>query len=112
MKWWTSTETQVRFGQELESILGPAPYTSNLEAVSQLPWTVEEYQLLEEQRSWAKGVPNVPGAYMVGRHLDNAFRRVIYYNEPARDTLLDYNRVINEEITVKREEFDLEVLAP
>lgn len=114
VKWWTSTETQVRFGQELESILGPAArYASaNLEAVSQLPWTVEEYQLLEEQRSWAKGVPNVPGAYMVGRHLDNAFRRVIYYNEPARDTLLDYNRVINEEITVKREEFDLEVLAP
>lgn len=113
LKWWTSTETQVRFGQELESILGPAArYASaNLEAVSQLPWTVEEYNLLEEQRAWAKGVPNVPGAYMVGRHLDNAFRRVVYYNEPARDTLLDYNRIMNEEIAIKRQEFGLDVLA-
>lgn len=111
LKWWTSTETQVRFGRELESLMGPAArYASaNLEAVRELPWTVEEYDLLEEQRSWVKGVPNVPGAYMVGRHLDNAFRRVIYYNEPARDTLLDYNRVMNEEITIKRMEFGLEV---
>ena len=109
LKWWTSTETQVRFGQELESLMGPAARyaTANLEAVRQLPWTVEEYRLLEEQRSWAKGVPNVPGAYMVGRHLDNAFRRVFYSNEPARDTLLDYNRVMNEEISLKRAEFGI-----
>ena len=71
---------------------------------------MEEYQLLEEQRSWAK-VYRMCLERTWGRHLDIAFRRVIYYNEPARDTL-DYNRVINEEITVKREEFDLEVLAP
>ncbi len=111
LKWWTSAETQARFGRELESLMGPAArYASaNLEAVRELPWTVDEYQLLEEQRSWAKGVPNVPGAYMVGRHLDNAFRRVIYYNEPARDTLLDYNRVMNDEIRLKRLEFGLEV---
>ncbi|MDI9412986.1 MAG: ABC transporter substrate-binding protein, partial [Bacillota bacterium] len=109
LKWWTSTETQVRFGQELESLMGPAArYASaNLEAVRQLPWTVEEYRMLEEQRSWARGVPNVPGAYMVGRHLDNAFRRVFYFNEPARDTLLDYNRVMNEEIALKRAEFGI-----
>ena len=24
MKWWTSTETQVQFGREMEGILGPA----------------------------------------------------------------------------------------
>lgn len=110
MKWWTSTETQTRFGRELESLMGPAARypTANLAAVQQLPWTIAEYELLEEQRAWAKGVPNVPGAYMVGRHLDNAFRRIVYYHEPARETLLNYNRVMNEEIRLKRSEFGLE----
>jgi|GEM_PF-2972147 len=45
---------------------------------------------------------------MVGRHLDNAFRKVIYSHEPPRETLLEYNRKINKEISNKRREFGLE----
>ena len=30
------------------------------------------------------GVPEVPGGYMIGRYLDNAFRQVVYNNKPAR----------------------------
>ena len=45
---------------------------------------------------------------MVGRHLDNAFRKVIYSHEPPRETLLAYNRKINKEIRNKRLEFGLE----
>lgn len=110
LKWWTDTETQVRYGRELESIMGPAARyrAANLEAAPLLPWTVEEYALIEAQRKWAKGVPNVPGSYMVGRHIDNAFRRVSFDHWPARETLSDYNRTMNEEIELKRREFGLE----
>ncbi|HOO30847.1 MAG TPA: extracellular solute-binding protein [Bacillota bacterium] len=111
VKWWTSTETQVRFGREMESLMGPsARYPSaNVDAVQELPWKSDECQMLMEQWEWVRGIPEVPGGYMVGRHLDNAFRRVVYHHEPPREVLLDYNRMINEEITMKRLEFGLPV---
>ena len=110
LKWWTSTETQVRYGKELESLMGPAARyaTANVEALRSLPWTVEELRKLDEQWQYVKGVPEVPGGYMTGRHLDNAFRKVVYQKREARKTLLDYVRVMNEELEIKRQEFGLE----
>ena len=124
ISWWTSTEIQVRYGRELESLLGPsARYpTANVEALRQLPWSVEEYEKLYAQWEAVRGVPEVPGGYMIGRHLDNAFRkvvyqqqdsrttfgRVVYQQQDPRKTLLDYVRTINEEIKVKRAEFGLD----
>lgn len=110
LKWWTSTETQVRYGRELESLLGPAARysTANVEALTSLPWTVDELRKLNEQWQYVKGVPEVPGGYMTGRHLDNAFRKVVYQKKEARKTLLDYVRVIDEELELKRKEFGLE----
>lgn len=109
LKWWTSTEVQTEFGRQIESVLGPAGRyaTANVEALAGLPWSVEEYNKLIAQWKWTRGVPEVPGGYMIGRYLDNAFRQVVYNNKPARDTLVDYNRLINEEITRKRIEFEL-----
>lgn len=111
LKWWTSTEVQMEFGRQIESIMGPAGRypTANVQALAGLPWSVEEYEKLITQWSWTRGVPEVPGGYMIGRYLDNAFRQVVYNNKPARDILADYNRLINEEITRKRVEFDLPV---
>ncbi|HLT00157.1 MAG TPA: extracellular solute-binding protein, partial [Acholeplasma sp.] len=110
MKWWTSTETQVRFGREMEGILGAAARfpTANVEAMKQLPWTVNELNKLLEQWDWVKGIPEVAGGYMTGRHLDNAFRLV--YNESAnpRETIYDYVQMINDEIQKKRREFGLD----
>jgi len=112
LKWWTSTETQVRYGREQESLLGPAARypTANVEALRQLAWTADEYQILYEQWQWVKAVPEVPGGYMIGRHLDNSFRKVVYQQQDPRKTLLDYKRVIDEEIRIKRIEFGLETL--
>lgn len=110
LKWWTSTEIQVQFGREMEGILGAAARypTANIEAMRQLPWTVSEYEKLEAQWEWVRGIPEVPGGYMTGRHLDNAFRLV--YNDSAnpRETIYDYTQIINDEITKKRREFGLE----
>jgi len=110
LKWWTSTDTQVRFGREMEGILGAAARypTANVEAMSRLPWTVEEYEKLEEQWNWVKGIPEVPGGYMTGRHLDNAFRLVLNESSNPRETIYDYVQVINEEIDKKRREFGLD----
>jgi ABC-type glycerol-3-phosphate transport system substrate-binding protein len=109
LKWWTSTETQIEFGRQIESVLGVAGRyaTANVEALAGLPWSVDEYERLMAQWRWIRGVPEVPGGYVIGRYLDNAFRQVVYNNKPARDVLVDYNRLINEEIERKRIEFGL-----
>lgn len=110
LKWWTSTDTQVRFGREMESLMGAAARyaTANIEAFKQLPWSVEERQALLEQWHWVEGVPAVVGGYYVNRQFDWLFRAVVLSNEPLRESILDYNRAINEEIARKREEFGLE----
>lgn len=110
MKWWTSAETQGRFGLEMESILGASAKqpTANMEAASKLPWSSKEYATLKESWENVKGVPEVPGSYYTSRNIDFAFTGV--YNKQLRpvDTLLTYIDEINRELTRKRVEFGLE----
>ncbi|QHW35010.1 extracellular solute-binding protein [Paenibacillus rhizovicinus] len=109
MKWWTSTDTQVRFGREMEGLMGAAARypTANTEALAELPWPVKDYRSLQEQWEWVQGIPEVPGGYYTGRQIDNAFRKVVNENANARETLYDYTRSINDEISLKRSEFKL-----
>ncbi len=110
MKWWTSEDVQVRFGQELESIMGAAARypTANVNAMQKIAWRVSDYKALTTQWKAVKGTPEVPGSYFVPRHIDNAFRRVVYYGEPSSEVLLDYTEKINREIESKRKEFKLD----
>jgi hypothetical protein len=82
--------------------------TANLEAFKQLAWGSEQMAVLEEQRSWTVGVPEVPGGYFVNRHIINAVRRILNEGQDTRETVLDYNITINEELIKKRKEFGLE----
>lgn len=111
MKWWTDKDTQVRYAREMESLMGAsARYpTANIQALQELPWPVKDYKALMEQWKWVKGIPEVPGGYFTPRHLDNAFRKTIYDSVDARETLLDYVQIINEEIDNKRKEFGLDI---
>ncbi|MDF2587507.1 MAG: hypothetical protein K0S41_1348 [Anaerocolumna sp.] len=110
LKWWASSDTQVRFGRELESVMGAsARYaTANKVAFDQLAWSRSNSETLKEQWEWVVGTPEVPGGYYTHRHIINAVRKVINKNEDARETLLDYARTINDELEKKRLEFGLE----
>ncbi|HHU61610.1 MAG TPA: extracellular solute-binding protein [Natronincola sp.] len=110
LKWWTSKETQVRFGQELEALIGAAARfaTANVEAMQELPWRIEERDQLNIQWDWVEGVPPVLGGYYVTRQFDWLFRAVVLQNEPIRESVLDYTREINNEIARKRAEFGYE----
>jgi ABC-type glycerol-3-phosphate transport system substrate-binding protein len=110
LKWWVGADTQVRFGQELESVMGAAARypTANYEAFTRLSWGAHEMAVLQEQRSWTMGTPEVPGGYYVSRHITNAVRRILNEGEDTRETLLDYSRTINDELIKKRKEFGLE----
>ncbi|MDR0273029.1 MAG: extracellular solute-binding protein [Clostridiales bacterium] len=110
LRWLTSTETQVRFAREMESILGEAARhpTANLEAFQRLPWSNAQLEVLNAQRDWVLGTPEMPGGYYVQRQLINVIRRVVNDNLDTRETLLDVNIVINRELISKRREFGLE----
>jgi ABC-type glycerol-3-phosphate transport system substrate-binding protein len=110
LKWWIGSDTQLRFGRELESIMGAAARypTANYEAFKQLSWGSEQMAVLDEQRSWTVGTPNVPGGYFVSRHVTNAVRRILNEGEDTRETMLDYAITINDELIKKRKEFGLE----
>lgn len=114
MKWWTDTDTQVSYSREMESLLGTsARYPSaNVEAMGQLPWSARDYNVLQAQAKWAKGVPEVPGSYYTPRHINNAFRAVCIKEDAdePRETILQYARIINDEIYDKRTEFGLPTL--
>jgi ABC-type glycerol-3-phosphate transport system substrate-binding protein len=111
MKWWTEEDTQVRFGREMEGILGAAARypTANINALEKLPWPVKDLNVLRAQWEKTIGIPEVPGGYFLGRHLDNALRRVINTGANPRDTLYEYANIVHNEITTKRREFNLDL---
>lgn len=109
MKWWAQPDTQVRFGREIEALLGSsARYaTANKDAFVQLSWSADDIAVLDEQWNQTVGIREVPGGYFTGRHITNAIRKVINDKDDARETIIDYSVTINDEIVKKRIEFGL-----
>ena len=109
MKWFTSTDVQVGYAREIESILGSAARhnTGTIDAFKELAWTNDELDVLMDQWENTVGIPEVPGGYYTGRNLENAFREVVNDDTPPRETLKDYIITINKEIDRKRAEFGL-----
>lgn len=110
MKWWTSSDTQVKYGREMEALQGPSARwpTANIDAMWKLPWSAKDAKSIREQWQWVKAVPEIPGGYYTGRNIDNAIRTVVIKGENPRETLLDYVKMINDEIILKRKEFGME----
>lgn len=110
LKWWTNTDSQYKFGKELESIMGVgARYnTANIEAFKRLPWTKIEKESLLSQMEHLSGIPQVPGGYLTDRSVQFAISKVYTTAKDARKVLLGYVDEINQEIRLKRKEFNLD----
>lgn len=110
LKWWTSAETQADYGIEIEALQGASARwaTANTEAFTRLPWAKRISTVIENQWDNVMGVPQVAGGYYTARSIDNAIRSVVNEKENTRETILDFAADIDEEITIKRKEFNLE----
>ena len=106
IKWFTSDEVQTDYGKQIEALMGPMGRfdTANLAALSQLPWSTEEYNKINEQMSQLKEIPIIPSSYAVTRHINNAFRMVVNDADEPRYTLMSYNDQIKSEIVRKYQE--------
>ncbi|MCR5656563.1 extracellular solute-binding protein [Butyrivibrio sp. FC2001] len=109
MKWWAEPDTQVRFGREIEALLGSsARYaTANRDAFRNLSWSTNDIEVLDKQWDQTVGIREVPGGYFTGRHIANAIRKVINDKVDSREAIIDYSIFIDEEIIKKRKEFGM-----
>lgn len=108
IKWFTSAETQAEYAARTEGLLGTLGRfdTANTQALSQLSWSAEELRRLYAQQSELVEIPVIPSSYAVTRNIMNAFRETVNERENPRDTLIWYNRDINDEIERKRKTLD------
>ncbi len=109
MRWYTGSEFQADYANEIVSILGIAarPATANKEALYSLPWTAEERNSIAEQFEHLAAVPNHPGSYYLARYVNFAFLDAYNEGKDASDALLEYVSVIDDELSRRRQEFGM-----
>lgn len=108
VKWWASADTQQQYSFAMEAIQGIAGRVAvaNTTAFENIGWSAAEKEVIRNQRSATVGVPEIPGNYIILRHLTNALRAS--YSDGA-DPLRQLNiqsRFINQELDRKRKEFE------
>lgn len=109
MKWWTSSDTQSYYANELEATMGiAARYTpANVETLKNMNWKSSELSVLLEQFEQTVNFREVPGNYVLSRSLTSALRKALSTNDLPERQLELYNKDINEELERKAKEFDL-----
>lgn len=108
LKWWTSDNTQLKYSQNVESILGITGrnMTSNVNALSGLSWNDGDFEILKQQWALVDEMPEVPGGYYVPRVVDQAFWNVVGNGKGIEETLLKWDKVADNEIAEKRSQYD------
>lgn len=109
LKWWTDAETQINYSTELKAENGEASEfpVANVEAIAGGGLNEEFKQVVLSLLDDLRAEPQVPGGYITGRVLRNAFTTVVTDNVDPVDTLYIQLDEINAEITSKRAEFGL-----
>lgn len=107
LKWWTSSETQLKYSQNIESILGSTGrnMTSNVEALSKLSWNRGDFDIIKEQWSHVQEMPEVPGGYYIPRVVDQAFWNVVG-GKGIHEELIKWDKVADNEIAEKRSQYE------
>ncbi len=107
LKWWTSAETQTRYNNNLQSILGMIGRTavSNVEGFNNLAWDKDDLVILNDQWSQIKEVQEVPGSYDVTRSIDQAFWAVLEDHSKVKDAVTKWSKSADKEIDRKIKEY-------
>ncbi len=106
LKWWTSDEVQIRYGNEIEALKGEVARWSsaNKNAFAAMAWPREDYEVIAEALSQVDATKVVLGGYFNNRHVLNAFNRVcISHTMNERDSIEKAVEDINKELARKRE---------
>lgn len=107
LKWWTDEETQLKYNNEVESILGAVSRvtTATVGAFERMSWDADDLKILSEQRTYIQEIPEIPGSYYVSRAVDQAFWNVINGMGNTKDILLKWHKTADAEIKLKISEY-------
>ncbi len=107
LKWWVSAETQTRYNNNIESILGVISRSavSNVEAFNSLAWDPDDLVVLNEQWSNVREIGEVPGSYYMTRAVDQAFWSVLEGGARVKDAVVKWSEVADNEIDRKIKEY-------
>ena len=107
LQWWSATETQVAYSNNLITLFGPEFIwnTANLEAFAQLPIPVEHRDIILAQWEYLREVPLTPASYIIEREISNIWNRVVFDGENLRGATDAAVIRINREIRRRMEEF-------
>ena len=107
LKWWTSAETQTRYSNNVESLIGMLgrQQTATVEGLTDLAWDNRDLEVILEQWQRVEEVPEVPGSYYFSRALDQAFWSVINDGTNAKDAIAKWSQVADAEIERKIKEY-------
>lgn len=109
LKWWTSAQTQANYSIELKAEDGEAAEypVANIDAIKDGGLKDEFKEVVLGLIDDLKAEPQIPGSYITGRTIRNAFVTTVSDNVDPIDTLYITLDAINTEITNKRQEFGL-----
>lgn len=107
LKWWTSADTQVRYNNNIESILGSIERvaTANVEALQNFAWKSDDLGKIMTQWENLVEIPQVPGGYYLARAIDQSYWEVINGQNNVKDALKKWNKIANSEIKRKIEQY-------
>lgn len=110
LRWWTGAETQRKYSNMLESVLGPLGRvsTANLEALKSMDWDADMLEKISLQQALTVELPEIPGGYYTARGIDQAYWNVVELGKKPVEALDKWAAVINEEIRRKKAEYENE----
>ena len=79
--------------------------TATVDALKGLAWDNDDLEILLEQWSRVREVPEVPGSYYLSRAIDQAYWSVLNDNINAKDAITKWSQVADDEIARKIEEY-------
>lgn len=108
LKWWTTADVQLKYSQNLESILGPVARvaTATVDAFSRYSWNYGDKDILLNQWEKVHLMPQVPGSYHLTRSFDQAFLEVVNGENTANDAMVKWAASANAEIARKWAEYE------
>ena len=107
LKWWTSAETQSRYSNNVESLIGVISRTAsaNVEGLSKLAWDAKDFEVIKEQWSYVRELPEIPGSYYLTRSIDQAFWMVSNGEATPKDAIVKWSKLADDEIARKIKEY-------
>ena len=107
LKWWLSTDTQVKYAYMLQSTYG-SEYrwnSADLSAFAQMPYTAADKAVILEQWKAQKETVNHPANYMIERKSSEVWNGVVVDHEPLIEEIDKASVAVNRELTRKLKEF-------